>query len=67
MEEIEGKILGYLENHPDGTMMIDLADALKVHRHTITKYVYRLEGMGKIKVRKLGIAKLCYSQGGGKK
>lgn len=60
IEKIEEKIIKYLGKHPEGIMILDLADALGVHRHTITKYVYRLEGMGKIKIRKIGIAKLCY-------
>ena len=60
MEEIENKILKYLGKHPEGTMILDLAYAIGTHRHTATKYVYRLEGAGKIKMRKIGIAKLCY-------
>ncbi len=63
----EAKILKYLKKHPEGTMILDLADAIGAHRHTITKYVYRLEGMGKIKIRKIGIAKLCYLNKGVKK
>ena len=65
--KIEQKILQYLKKHPEGIMILDLADALKVHRHTITKYVYRLEGAEKIKIRKVGIAKLCYLNRGEKK
>lgn len=60
MDAIETKIIGYLKKHPEGIVILDLADALGVHRHTITKYVYRLEGAGKISIRKVGIAKLCY-------
>jgi len=60
MEKIEIKIFNYLKKHPEGTMLLDLADAINVHRHTVTKYVYRLDGAGKIKIRKIGIAKLCY-------
>ena len=56
----EAKILKYLSKHPEGTMILDLADVIGSHRHTVTKYVYRLEGMGKITIRKIGIAKLCY-------
>ena len=63
----EAKILKYLKKHPEGTMILDLADAIGAHRHTITKYVYRLDGMGKIKIRKIGIAKLCYLNKGVKK
>lgn len=59
-EKIEEKIIKYLRNHPEGVMILDLADALGVHRHTVTKYVYRLDGMGLIRIRKVGIAKLCY-------
>jgi DNA-binding MarR family transcriptional regulator len=60
MDPIEKKIITYLKKHPEGTMMLDLADAIGVHRHTVTKYVYRLEGMSRIVIRKIGIAKLCY-------
>ena len=63
MNKIEERILKYLRKHPEGTMILDLAKALKVHRHTATKYVYRLEGANKIQIRKLGIAKLCYAKG----
>ena len=58
--KIEQKILQYLKKHSEGIMILDLADAVGAHRHTVTKYVYRLEGAGKIKIRKVGIAKLCY-------
>lgn len=57
---LEKRMLKYLRKHPEGTTMLDLAAALGVHRHTVTKYVYRLEGAGKIRIRKVGIAKLCY-------
>ena len=57
---IESEIFKHLKKHPEGVMILDLAEAIGVHRHTVTKYVYRLEGAGKIKVRKVGIAKLCY-------
>ena len=60
MDKIETKILNYVNKHPEGTMLLDLADVVGAHRHTVTKYVYRLEGAGKIKIRKIGIAKLCY-------
>ena len=63
----EAKILKYLEKHPEGTMILELADAIGAHRHTITKYVYRLEGMGLLSVRKIGIAKICYLKKGVKK
>jgi len=60
MDPLETKILNYLKKHPEGTMILDLAEAVGAHRHTTTKYVYHLEGAGKIRIRKIGIAKLCY-------
>ena len=57
---MDKKIIHHLKKNPQGLMISEIADALNVHRHTITKYIYRLEGMGLIKIRKVGIAKLCY-------
>jgi len=57
---MEDKILEFLKGNPQGLMISEIADALGVHRHTITKYIYKLEGAGLIKIRKVGIAKLCY-------
>ncbi len=67
MEKIEKKIMQYLKKHPEGIMILDLADAVGAHRHTVTKYVYRLEGRLLLSVRKIGIAKLCYLKKGVKK
>jgi len=57
---MEDRIIDFLKEKPEGLMISEIADALNVHRHTITKYIYRREGMGLIKIRKVGIAKLCY-------
>ena len=57
---VEDRIVSYIGKHPEGTTILDLALAIGVHRHTVTKYVYRLEGARKIRLRKVGIAKLCY-------
>jgi len=59
-DKVEKKIISYLKKHPEGIMIIDLAKVLGIHRHTVIKYIYRLEGREKIKIRKVGIAKLCY-------
>jgi len=61
--EIEEKILGLLKKDTEGIAISEIADNLNLHRHTITKYIYRLEGRGTIKIRKIGIAKLCYLNG----
>lgn len=62
--DLEARILDYLKKHPEGITILDLSEALGAHRHTVTKYVYHLEGSGKIVIRKIGFAKLCYLKGG---
>ena len=53
-------ILQVLREHPEGLTTVDIAKLLGSHRHTITKYIYQLNGEGKIYQRKVGPAKLCY-------
>ena len=57
---MEDRIIEFLKENPQGLMISEIADAIGVHRHTVTKYIYKLEGAGLIKIRKVGIAKLCY-------
>ena len=57
---MEKRIINHLKKNPQGLMISEIADAIGVHRHTVTKYIYKLEGAGLIKIRKVGIAKLCY-------
>ncbi|MGC9310635.1 MAG: hypothetical protein ACP5E4_02830 [Candidatus Aenigmatarchaeota archaeon] len=64
--DIEKKILGILGKRREGVTLMELADELKIHRHTLTKYVYKLDGEGKITLRKVGVAKLCYLKEGKK-
>ena len=58
--ELEKRILRLLKKDREGTTISDLAKKLKLHRHTIPKYLYKLEAQKKIKIRKVGVAKLCY-------
>ena len=58
--DIEKKIIRILKKDREGITISDMANKLKVHRHTLTKYIYRLQGEGKIKIREIGRAKLCY-------
>jgi len=58
------EILKILAKHPEGLTINQIADELGIHRHTLTKYVYELSGAQKIFVRKVGVAKLCYINGG---
>ncbi len=50
--DIEKKLPGILKKDREGITISTLAEKLKVHRHTMTKYIYRLEGKRKIKIRK---------------
>jgi len=54
----EKKILFVLKKHPEGLMIKELAEILNSNRITISKYIYALEKLGKIKIRKYGNAKV---------
>jgi DNA-binding IclR family transcriptional regulator len=54
------EILKTLSKHPEGLTIMEIAEKLGKHRHTITKYIYELTGAGQIKQREIGSAKLCY-------
>ena len=58
--EIEKRILRALNKNREGLTISELSKKLKLHRHTIPKYLYKLEAQKKIKIRKVGVAKLCY-------
>ena len=38
----------------------DYEPPVGVHRHTATKYIYKLIGEGKIRIRNISTAKVCY-------
>ncbi|HDI06686.1 MAG TPA: HTH domain-containing protein, partial [Candidatus Aenigmarchaeota archaeon] len=42
--DIEKKIIRILKKDREGITISDMANKLKVHRHTLTKYIYRLQG-----------------------
>ena len=56
----ERKILKYLEKNREGDTFTGIARAIGVHRHTATKYIYKLIGEGKIRIRNISTAKVCY-------
>ncbi|MCD6274810.1 MAG: HTH domain-containing protein, partial [Candidatus Aenigmarchaeota archaeon] len=58
--DIEKRILKLLKKEGEGVTVSDLAKKSKLHRHTIAKYIYKLESQKKIKIREIGRAKLCY-------
>ncbi len=57
---VKDKIIDLLMEYPEGLTTVDIAKALNVHRHTVTRYVYELVGAGIISQRKIGPAKLNY-------
>jgi len=58
--DVMEKVTDVLGRHPEGLTILRLADIVGVHRHTVTKYVYRMIGSGEIYQRQVGRAKLCY-------
>lgn len=63
----ETRILKYLKRKKDGDTFTGIAHAIGVHRHTATKYIYKLIGEGKIRTRNISTAKVCYLKEGGDK
>ncbi len=60
LRSVKDKIIDLLMKYPEGLTTVDIAKALNVHRHTVTRYVYELVGAGIISQRKIGPAKLNY-------
>ena len=58
--DIKEKIIEVLSQHPEGLTFTQIAKELSMHRHTITKYIYKLDGEGIIFVRDFKTLKLCY-------
>lgn len=58
--EIKDKIFKTLSKHPEGLTFTQIAVEMRMHRHTVTKYVYELKGEGIVFVRDLKTLKLCY-------
>ena len=56
----EERIIELLKSHPEGLTILEISEKLNANRATVTKYIYKLHGAGKIKFRKVGPAKLCY-------
>ncbi|MFH1623058.1 MAG: hypothetical protein ABIA12_00860, partial [Candidatus Aenigmatarchaeota archaeon] len=57
---IRERMVELLEAHPEGMTILGVAQALKLNRNTVTKYVYELSGAGVVVQRKIGSAKLCF-------
>jgi DNA-binding transcriptional ArsR family regulator len=59
-ERLKGMTLSILKSHPEGLTIRSLSEIMRVHRQTITKYVFELKGAGKIYRRRVGSATLHY-------
>lgn len=57
---VKEKIRKVLLEHPEGLSILEIAELVGMHRHTVTKYVYQMFGSGEIYQRDVGPAKLCY-------
>lgn len=57
-------IIRVLRKHPEGLTITAISELTKLHRHTVTKYLYELRGAGVINEREIGPAKLCYLRDG---
>ena len=66
-QEYGKKIIKALKEHPEGLSIMEIAELIGVHRHTVIKYIYNLIGLGLIWQRKIGPAKLCYLKDKGDK
>ncbi len=56
----EKKIVRILKKNKQGLSISELAKKLKIHRHTVSRYIMELKGSGVVSVRKVGPTKLCY-------
>ncbi|MCK5018684.1 MAG: hypothetical protein KAS32_16605, partial [Candidatus Peribacteraceae bacterium] len=57
-------IIDILKQHPEGLTITAISDLTKLHRHTVTKYMYELRGADIIYERSIGPARLCYLKDG---
>lgn len=54
------RTLSLLKNSPEGLLIKDISNALKISRNTTAVIIARLDGADKIRIRELGKAKLIY-------
>ncbi|UCC91296.1 MAG: hypothetical protein JSV39_03195, partial [Candidatus Aenigmatarchaeota archaeon] len=57
-------IIEVLRKHPEGLTITAISGLTKLHRHTVTKYLYELRGADIIYEREIGPARLCYLKDG---
>ena len=59
-EKIKSRLVSILKDHPQGLTIKELSDMIKLHRQTITKYIFELKGAGLVHRRRVGSATLHY-------
>ncbi|MFH1229845.1 MAG: winged helix-turn-helix transcriptional regulator [Candidatus Aenigmatarchaeota archaeon] len=57
--EIRERIIGALEDNPQGLTMSDISNMTSLSRLTVSKYIYGLIAENKVELRNVGSAKLC--------
>lgn len=57
---LKEKILEVLTAYPEGLHIKQIAELVKAHRHTATKYIHELIGAGIVDQREIGPVKLCF-------
>jgi len=55
-------IMKLLDEHPEGLTIQKVANITKMSRLTATKYIHELLGEGRIRERKVGVARLLFSK-----
>ena len=55
-------LLNYIQRHPEGKLLTQIADTFECHFNTIKPIIKELEKEGKVLVRKLGNCKLYYAK-----
>jgi len=58
--ETRQEILEFLEDHPRGSTVTEVAEAIDVSRVTASKYLEVVSATGEVDVRNVGQAKLHY-------
>ncbi len=59
-------VINLLRKDTDGLTIVEIAGKLKISRNTASVALAELKGEGKIRIRKVGVAKLHYWTGGRK-
>ena len=53
-------IINALREHPEGLMLIEIAEITGMNRMTVTKYIHELLGEGSVFQKEAAAAKICY-------